>query len=107
MIVVRPERNLIGGRCHAARHQRHVQAWRDLDRLQVVGSVVGSQRALLERTLETEQLFAVLAQLGLDECPEVNVRMVGPCSGRHPDNGQDGDENPGTDQRYAHGAILP
>jgi hypothetical protein len=95
VVVVWPESDLVGGRRDAARHERNVQARGHLDGLHVVGSIVGAERALLERMADAEQLLGVLAQQVGDERAEVAVGMVRDHPGRHTDHGQAGDENPG------------
>ncbi len=106
MIVVGPHRDLVGCRCDAAGHERHMQAGGHLNGHQVVRSVVWAERALLDRMPDAEELFRVLAQLVGNERAEVAVRMVCDHSGRHPDDRNAGDKNTSADQRYAHGAFL-
>jgi hypothetical protein len=54
VIVVRPQRNLIGREMHRAGHKRHVESLRDRERLGAVRSGVGTERALVERVRESE-----------------------------------------------------
>ena len=102
MVVVGPERDLVGRRGDAARHERHVQTGGDLDGLQVVGAVVGPERALLERVVEAEELLGVVAQLGGDERAEVDVWIAGEGARSGAGHDQAGDENRFTGERCAH-----
>ena len=76
MVVVRPERDLIRRGGDGARDQRDLQPIGHLDRLQVVGAVVRTERALGRADAEAEQLFGVCAQLMLDERAEIDFRLL-------------------------------
>jgi hypothetical protein len=106
VVVIGPERDLIGRRRDAAGHERDVQAVRYLDGLQVVGSVIRTERALFERMADSEELFGVVGQHVGDERSEVAVRVGGVRPGGQSDHGQAGDENARDKQRWAHETVL-
>jgi hypothetical protein len=99
-------RDLVGGRRDAARDERGAKTRRELDRLQVVEAVIGSERALFERAIEAEQLFAVIGQLGLDERAKVAVTTIGGGSRRQGERGQADDQDAGTHERCTHAVFL-
>ena len=55
MVVVGPERDLVSRRCDGTGDERHAQAGGHLDGLKIVGSVIGPERTLIERTPESER----------------------------------------------------
>jgi hypothetical protein len=83
-----------------------VQAGGDLNRLKVIGAVVGTKRALLERVREAEQLLSMIAQLSFHERAEVDWGMAGLRSGRHPDNGETGEKGNTANYSWAHELFL-
>ena len=84
-----------------------MQAGGDLNGLKVVGAVVGTERTLLERVLEAEQLLSMIAQLSFHERAEVDWRMAGLRSGRHPDDGDAGEKSNTTNHSWAHELVPP
>jgi hypothetical protein len=83
-----------------------VQTVGHLNGPQIVDPVVGAKGALLKRMPDAEQLFGVVAQLLGNEGAEVNMRIVGNRSGRHPDDGKAKNENTRANQVTGHGTLL-
>src|SRR5262245_6762413 len=79
----------------------------NLDHLQLIGPIVRAESALLERMLETKELFGVVGQLIGYEGPEIFVRIVCDRTRRESEDDESSNKDGTANPRYTHYAFLP
>src|SRR5262245_10113632 len=83
MMIVRPERDLVGARSHRAGNQLRLQPAGQFERVDA-RPIEWSERALLEGMVDAEELHRMRAQLTSHESAEVYARLgLRPCDERH------------------------